>query len=78
MKNGSIFLKFILWIRGVYYRKWASRKEDIKVKMMVGDDGNLSEIIVYGDDSRGNEEGALAKRGRNDICKRNFLNSYLA
>ncbi|KAL5979679.1 hypothetical protein ACLOJK_019590 [Asimina triloba] len=37
-------------ITGAYYWQRASRKEQIKVKMMVGDDGTLSEIIVQGDD----------------------------
>lgn len=35
---------------GLYYWKRASRKEQIKVKMIVAEDGNLSEIIVQGDD----------------------------
>ena len=39
-------------IRGVYYWTRASRKEQIKVKMMVADDGTLSEIIVQGDDQQ--------------------------
>uniref|UniRef100_A0A2P2JWJ3 Uncharacterized protein n=1 Tax=Rhizophora mucronata TaxID=61149 RepID=A0A2P2JWJ3_RHIMU len=38
--------------RGVYYWKRASRKEQIKVKMMIADDGTLSEIIVQGDDQQ--------------------------
>ena len=38
--------------RGAYYWKLASRKEQIKVKMMVGEDGTLSEIIVQGDDQQ--------------------------
>ncbi|KAG0487485.1 hypothetical protein HPP92_009580 [Vanilla planifolia] len=38
--------------QGLYYWKRASRKEEIKVKMLVGDDGNLSEIIVKGDDEQ--------------------------
>uniref|UniRef100_A0A6N2NI35 Uncharacterized protein n=1 Tax=Salix viminalis TaxID=40686 RepID=A0A6N2NI35_SALVM len=32
--------------------KRASRKEEIKVKMMVADDGTLSEIVVQGDDQQ--------------------------
>jgi Cofactor assembly of complex C subunit B len=39
-------------IRGVYYWAKASRKEQIKVKMMVDDNGTLSEIIVRGDDEQ--------------------------
>nr|CAA66820.1 hypothetical protein [Arabidopsis thaliana] len=37
-------------ITGVYYWKKASRKEEIKVKMMVGSKGRLDEIVVQGDD----------------------------
>ncbi|KAJ7015628.1 hypothetical protein NC653_004815 [Populus alba x Populus x berolinensis] len=40
-----------LW-EGAYYWKQASRKEEIKVKMMVADDGTLSEIVVQGDDQQ--------------------------
>ncbi|KAK9117724.1 hypothetical protein Sjap_016671 [Stephania japonica] len=39
-------------LAGVYYWKRASRKEQIKVKMMVAEDGKLSEIIVQGDDQQ--------------------------
>ncbi|XP_068303264.1 protein COFACTOR ASSEMBLY OF COMPLEX C SUBUNIT B CCB1, chloroplastic-like isoform X2 [Pyrus communis] len=39
-------------ITGAYYWKRASRKEQIKVKMMVIDDGEQSEIIVQGDDQQ--------------------------
>lgn len=38
--------------RGLYYWKRASRKEQIKVKMVVAEDGTLSEIIVQGDDQQ--------------------------
>lgn len=34
----------------MYYWKKASRKEEIKVKMMVGEKGKLDEIVVQGDD----------------------------
>ncbi|KAJ6950883.1 hypothetical protein NC651_004536 [Populus alba x Populus x berolinensis] len=37
---------------GAYYWKRASRKEEIKVKMMVADDGTLSKIVVQGDDQQ--------------------------
>lgn len=37
-------------LAGVYYWTRASRKEQIKVKMIVADDGSLSEIVVQGDD----------------------------
>jgi hypothetical protein len=36
--------------RGAYYWTKASRKEEIKVKMILSDDGNVSEILVQGDD----------------------------
>ncbi|XP_042499193.1 protein COFACTOR ASSEMBLY OF COMPLEX C SUBUNIT B CCB1, chloroplastic isoform X2 [Macadamia integrifolia] len=39
-------------ITGAYYWKRASRKEQIKVKMMVDDKGTLSEILVQGDDQQ--------------------------
>ncbi|TQD84342.1 hypothetical protein C1H46_030123 [Malus baccata] len=39
-------------LAGAYYWKRASRKEQIKVKMMVKDDGAESEIIVQGDDQQ--------------------------
>lgn len=38
--------------RGAYYWKRASRKEQIKVKMLVAEDGTLSEIVVQGDDEQ--------------------------
>lgn len=39
-------------LAGAYYWTRASRKEQIKVKLIVGDDGTLSEIIVQGDDQQ--------------------------
>ncbi|KAF5730831.1 hypothetical protein HS088_TW19G00431 [Tripterygium wilfordii] len=39
-------------LAGAYYWKRASRKEQIKVKMIVAEDGTLSEIIVQGDDEQ--------------------------
>lgn len=39
-------------LRGLYYWTRASRKEQIKVKIMVADDGTLSEITVQGDDQQ--------------------------
>lgn len=38
--------------RGVYYWTKASRKEQIKVKMIVAEDGTLSEVVVQGDDQQ--------------------------
>ncbi|KAG8373768.1 hypothetical protein BUALT_Bualt11G0059500 [Buddleja alternifolia] len=39
-------------LAGAYYWKKASRKEQIKVKMIVAEDGTLSEIIAQGDDQQ--------------------------
>ncbi|KAK9052293.1 hypothetical protein SSX86_028922 [Deinandra increscens subsp. villosa] len=39
-------------LAGAYYWKRASRKEQIKVRMTVGEEGRLSEIIVQGDDQQ--------------------------
>ncbi|KAJ1396330.1 Cofactor assembly of complex C subunit B, CCB1 [Sesbania bispinosa] len=39
-------------LAGAYYWTRASRKEEIKVKLIVGDNGSLSEIIVQGDDQQ--------------------------
>lgn len=41
-----------LWFRGLYYWRRASRKEEIKVKMLVGDNGSISEVVVRGDDQQ--------------------------
>lgn len=38
------------WSRGVYYWRKASRKEEMKVKMILSDGGNVSEVLVQGDD----------------------------
>ncbi|KAL4355153.1 hypothetical protein GQ457_06G034170 [Hibiscus cannabinus] len=39
-------------LAGAYYWKRASRKEQIKVKMLVADDGTVSEVVVQGDDQQ--------------------------
>lgn len=39
-------------LAGAYYWKRASRKEQIKVKVVVAEDGTLSEIVVQGDDQQ--------------------------
>ncbi|KAL8196359.1 hypothetical protein R6Q57_024654 [Mikania cordata] len=39
-------------LAGLYYWKRASRKEQMKVRMMVAEDGRLSEITVQGDDQQ--------------------------
>ncbi|XP_078160183.1 cofactor assembly of complex C [Carex rostrata] len=50
--NNWFWLMSLSPLAGAYYWTKASRKEEIKVKMMVGDDGALSEIIVRGDDEQ--------------------------
>ncbi|KAG1370218.1 protein COFACTOR ASSEMBLY OF COMPLEX C SUBUNIT B CCB1, chloroplastic [Cocos nucifera] len=50
--NNWFWLMVLSPLAGAYYWKRASRKEEIKVKMMVGDDGNISEIVVRGDDQQ--------------------------
>ncbi|KAK9749893.1 hypothetical protein RND81_02G158500 [Saponaria officinalis] len=48
--NNWFLLTALSPLAGAYYWKRALRKEQIKVKMMVGEDGKLSEIVVQGDD----------------------------
>ncbi|CAN8266375.1 unnamed protein product [Cochlearia groenlandica] len=48
--NNWFFITILSPLAGVYYWKKASRKEEIKVKMMVGEKGELNEIVVQGDD----------------------------
>ncbi|CAK9166174.1 unnamed protein product [Ilex paraguariensis] len=50
--NNWFWLTILSPLAGVYYWKRASRKEQIKVKIMVADDGTLSEIVVQGDDQQ--------------------------
>ncbi|MQL96412.1 hypothetical protein Taro_029088 [Colocasia esculenta] len=50
--NNWFWLTVLSPLAGAYYWKRASRKEEIKLKMMVGEDGSLSEIIVRGDDQQ--------------------------
>ncbi|PSS35331.1 Protein COFACTOR ASSEMBLY OF COMPLEX C SUBUNIT B like [Actinidia chinensis var. chinensis] len=50
--NNWFWLIVLSPLAGVYYWKRASRKEQIKVKMIVADDGTMSEIIVQGDDQQ--------------------------
>lgn len=52
--------------RGAYYWKRASRKEQIKVKLILGNDETLSEIVVQGDDQQVEEmrkELKLSEKG---------------
>ncbi|KAK1295522.1 hypothetical protein QJS10_CPA16g00810 [Acorus calamus] len=50
--NNWFWLTVLSPLAGVYYWRRAARKEQIKVKMMVGDDGDVSEVIVQGDDEQ--------------------------
>ncbi|KAG6523911.1 protein COFACTOR ASSEMBLY OF COMPLEX C SUBUNIT B CCB1, chloroplastic-like [Zingiber officinale] len=50
--NNWFWVTVLSPLAGLYYWKRASRKEEIKVKMIVGNDGNISEIIVRGDDQQ--------------------------
>lgn len=50
--NNWFWITVLSPLAGLYYWKRAARKEQMKVKMMVGDDGTLSEIIVQGDDQQ--------------------------
>ncbi|XP_021644884.2 protein COFACTOR ASSEMBLY OF COMPLEX C SUBUNIT B CCB1, chloroplastic [Hevea brasiliensis] len=50
--NNWFWITILSPLAGAYYWKRASRKEQIKVKMIVADDGTLSEIVVQGDDQQ--------------------------
>ncbi|XP_022740106.1 protein COFACTOR ASSEMBLY OF COMPLEX C SUBUNIT B CCB1, chloroplastic isoform X1 [Durio zibethinus] len=50
--NNWFWITVLSPLAGAYYWKRASRKEQIKVKMLVGEDGTLSEIVVRGDDQQ--------------------------
>ncbi|KAL3640403.1 Protein COFACTOR ASSEMBLY OF COMPLEX C SUBUNIT B ccb1, chloroplastic [Castilleja foliolosa] len=50
--NNWFLLTVLSPLAGVYYWTKASRKEEIKVRMMVDDNKTLSEIIVQGDDQQ--------------------------
>lgn len=50
--NNWFWLTVLSPLAGGYYWQRASRKEQIKVKMIVGEDGTLSEIVVQGDDQQ--------------------------
>lgn len=50
--NNWFWLTVLSPLAGAYYWTKASRKEQIKVKMLVADDGKLSEIVVQGDDQQ--------------------------
>lgn len=64
--NNWFWLTALSPLAGVYYWRKASRKEEIKVKMMVAEDGSLSEIVVRGDDEqveRMRKELGLSEKG---------------
>ncbi|XP_020245413.1 protein COFACTOR ASSEMBLY OF COMPLEX C SUBUNIT B CCB1, chloroplastic [Asparagus officinalis] len=64
--NNWFWLTALSPLAGVYYWTKASRKEEIKVKMIVGEDGSLSEIVVRGDDEqveRMRKELGLSEKG---------------
>ncbi|OMO85554.1 hypothetical protein CCACVL1_10103 [Corchorus capsularis] len=64
--NNWFWLTALSPLAGAYYWKRASRKEQIKVKMLVAEDGTLSEIVVQGDDQQVDEmrkELKLSEKG---------------
>ncbi|XP_058737642.1 protein COFACTOR ASSEMBLY OF COMPLEX C SUBUNIT B CCB1, chloroplastic [Vicia villosa] len=50
--NNWFLLTILSPLAGAYYWTRASRKEQIKVKLIVKEDGTLSEIVVQGDDQQ--------------------------
>ncbi|KAK6256181.1 Cofactor assembly of complex C subunit B [Theobroma cacao] len=50
--NNWFWITVLSPLAGAYYWKRASRKEQIKVKVLVANDGTLSEIVVQGDDQQ--------------------------
>ncbi|KAG4119264.1 hypothetical protein ERO13_D11G068100v2 [Gossypium hirsutum] len=50
--NNWFWITVLSPLAGAYYWKRASRKEQIKVKMLVTDDGTVNEIVVQGDDQQ--------------------------
>lgn len=50
--NNWFWLTILSPLAGAYYWTRASRKEQIKVKLIVKEDGTLSEIVVQGDDQQ--------------------------
>lgn len=50
--NNWFWITLLSPLSGIYYWKRAARKEQIKVKMLVGEDGTLSEVVVQGDDQQ--------------------------
>ncbi|XVF13825.1 hypothetical protein REPUB_Repub09cG0001600 [Reevesia pubescens] len=57
---------FWITVLGAYYWNQASRKQQIKVKLLVAEDGTVSEIVVQGDDQQVDEmrkELKLSEKG---------------
>lgn len=50
--NNWFWITALSPLAGAYYWKRAERKEQIKIKMVVGEDGALSDIIAQGDDQQ--------------------------
>ncbi|KAL2939530.1 Protein COFACTOR ASSEMBLY OF COMPLEX C SUBUNIT B CCB1 chloroplastic [Bienertia sinuspersici] len=50
--NNWFWITVLSPLAGAYYWKRAARKEQIKVKMIVGEDGSLSDVVVQGDDQQ--------------------------
>ncbi|KAE8665691.1 Cofactor assembly of complex C isoform 2 [Hibiscus syriacus] len=50
--NNWFWITVLSPLAGAYYWKRASRNEQIKVKMLVADDGTVSEVVVQGDDQQ--------------------------
>ncbi|XP_010682900.2 protein COFACTOR ASSEMBLY OF COMPLEX C SUBUNIT B CCB1, chloroplastic [Beta vulgaris subsp. vulgaris] len=50
--NNWFWITALSPLSGAYYWKLATRKEQIKIKMIVGENGALSDIVVQGDDQQ--------------------------
>ncbi|CAL1391366.1 unnamed protein product [Linum trigynum] len=50
--NNWFYITIFSPLAGAYYWSKASRKEQIKVKMIVAEDGTLQEVVVQGDDQQ--------------------------
>ncbi|KAK8693277.1 hypothetical protein V6N13_070868 [Hibiscus sabdariffa] len=50
--NNWFWITVLSPLAGAHYRKRASRKEQIKVKMLVANDGTVSKVVVQGDDQQ--------------------------
>jgi len=53
ISNKSLCVPYCSFIfRGVYYWRRASRKEQIKVKMVIAEDESSTDVVVQGDDGQ--------------------------